>query len=91
MGLKDALIITVLGMGVVFIGLLLTSLMIYAFSAVSKWMERPRAKETKPAVERVKPAEPTVEIKPEIIAVITAVLEVEFKKLSLLEGKFTFR
>jgi sodium pump decarboxylase gamma subunit len=90
MGLKDALIITVLGMGVVFIGLVLTSLMIYGFSAVSRWMERPRAKETKP-VETVKPAVRTTEIKPEIIAVITAVLEVEFKKLSLLEGKFTFR
>lgn len=90
MGLKDALIVTVLGMGVVYIGLVLTSLMIYGFSAVSRWMERPRAKETKP-VEIVKPAEPTKEITPEIIAVITAVLEVEFKKLSLLEGKFTFR
>lgn len=90
MGLIDALIVTVLGMGVVYIGLVLTSLMIYGFSAVSRWMERPRAKETKP-VKIVKPAEVTADVEPEIIAVITAVLEVEFMKLSLLEGKFTFR
>lgn len=90
MGIKDALIVTGLGIAVVYIGLVLTSLMIYGFSAVSRWMERPRAKETKP-VEIVKPAEVTADVEPEIIAVITAVLEVEFMKLSLLEGKFTFR
>lgn len=88
MDIKDALTITALGIGVVFFGLLLTNLMIYSFSLI------PRItglfKKKKPAAAPGQ-TEVTTEAEPEIIAVITAVLEVEFRKQALLEGKFTFR
>ncbi len=90
MDTNDALMITFLGISVVFIGLLLTSLMIYSFSLIPKIagiFKKEDVPETPPVVE----AEPSITVEPEVIAVITAVLEVEFRKLSLLEGKFTFK
>jgi Na+-transporting methylmalonyl-CoA/oxaloacetate decarboxylase gamma subunit len=90
MEIKDALTITALGISVVFIGLILTSLMIRSFSFIHRLPRLFRKGEPEKEAE-VKPAAVTVETDPDIIAIITAVLEVEFRKLSLLEGKFTFK
>ena len=90
MELKDALIVTVLGISVVFIGLLLTSLMIYSFSLVPGIKRLFGKKEVKAAGPTAS-ANVSADVEPEVVAVITAVLEVEFRKLSLLEGKFTFK
>ncbi|MCP5051635.1 MAG: OadG family protein [bacterium] len=99
MDINDALTITVLGISVVFAGLLLTSLMIHSFSLIPKLSgllvrrrekkkEAVAAMETKDAAE-IKPIGP---VEPELLAVITAVLEVEWRlRASLLEGKFTFK
>jgi Na+-transporting methylmalonyl-CoA/oxaloacetate decarboxylase gamma subunit len=74
--LSDALVITGLGMAVVFSGLLLTAGLIVGLG----WMQRPTAApKTAPEpgdpVPPAAPAGPAVE--PEILTVITAVLEVE--------------
>lgn len=98
MELKDALMITVLGIGVVYVGLILTSLMIYSFSLLPLVTAFFSAK--KPAVdaEQVnadavpRTTQPQPEVSPEILAVITSVLEVELRlRSSLTEGKFTFK
>lgn len=90
MELKDALTVTGLGVAVVFIGLVLTSLMISSFSALPRLLKM--FKKEAPVTEAEAPPTPvTADTDPDIIAVITAVLEVEFRKLSLLEGKFTFK
>ncbi len=91
MELKDALTITFLGIGVVFIGLILTNLMIYSFSIFPKLLDLFKRKKSIEAESVVAHAQPEIEVEPDVIAIITAVLEVEFKKLSLLEGKFTFK
>jgi len=100
--LNDALIITLVGLVVVFVGLVLTQLMIHSFSLIPwliLFLDRFKNKERKGAVAAVAVQEPVakVEIKPvgpveaEIVAVITAVLEVELRlRASLIEGKFTF-
>jgi Na+-transporting methylmalonyl-CoA/oxaloacetate decarboxylase gamma subunit len=95
--MKDALTITVLGIGVVFVGLMLTNLMIRSFSLLPKiaaiFMRSKSAED-----DNVSGQETTAEIKPlkpvtpEILAAITAVLEVELRlRASLTEGKFTFK
>ena len=66
MGLLEGLTISALGMGVVFAGLLLTSLFIVAFPRVAA-----RRRRRKPAP--APPAPPP----PEIVGVIAAVLEAE--------------
>ncbi|MCP4152835.1 MAG: OadG family protein [bacterium] len=93
MELNDALIITGLGISVVFIGLILTNLMINSFTAIPKFLGLFKKKDSQLAETVEKPVETAVDatVDPDVIAVITAVLEVEFKKLSLLEGKFTFK
>ncbi len=93
MELNDALIITGLGISVVFIGLILTNLMINSFTAIPKFLGLFKKKDSQLAETVEKPVEIAVDatVDPDVIAVITAVLEVEFKKLSLLEGKFTFK
>ncbi len=90
MELKDALTITALGITVVFLGLILTNLMIYSFSLIPR-LKRLFGKKEPEAAPPSAPAEVSADVEPEVIAVITAVLEVEFRKLSLLEGKFTFK
>lgn len=71
MDLAEALTITVLGMGVTFLGLTLTSLLIVAFSLVPKlFAPRPEQPVTKP----VPAGEP---IPAEVLTVIATVLEVE--------------
>jgi len=79
MELDDALTITMLGMGVVFSGLALTSLLILTFGAVPRLAERWSAKHDAVHQEASRPeASHTGEpVDPEIVSVITAVLEVE--------------
>ena len=98
MELKDALTITVLGIGVVFVGLLLTNLMIHSFSILPKLsrlfsrsgVEKNTAVETTEAAEVGESS--AAPVGPEIMAVITTVLEVELRiRSSLTEGKFTFK
>ncbi len=94
MELKDALIVTGLGLSVVFIGLILTNLMIYSFSAIPRFLQRfKKTKEESPAEAPAAPAgeAESAELDPDIIAVITTVLEIEFRKMALLEGRFTFK
>ncbi len=88
MDLSDALTITALGMGMVFLGLILTSLLIISFS----WLGRLREYRTTTA-----PAETTTEpqttsgerLAPEVIAVITAVLETERRLYHPEQGRLT--
>ena len=101
--IRDALIITVLGISVVFIGLMLTKLMINSFSLlpkISALFEKLRGKKNTAEVQASSQAtaavppvlKPVGPVTPEILAAITAVLEVEFRlRLSLTEGKFTFK
>lgn len=74
MPIADALSITLLGMGVVFSGLILTATMIWSFSALPQLLSRAAA-QTQPL-----PSDSPEEgapVPPEILAVITTVLEVE--------------
>jgi Na+-transporting methylmalonyl-CoA/oxaloacetate decarboxylase gamma subunit len=91
MELKDALTVTGLGIGVVFIGLLLTSLMIYSFSFIPRLAGLFMARLFKPVrapvkSEPVKPAKPVPPVDPGVIAVISTVLEAEWRlRTALLE------
>ncbi len=77
MDLSEALTITALGMGVVFVGLILTSLLIVAFSVVPRLLERRSAEATAmPAPDR-QPAPTGEPVPPEVLTVIATVLEVE--------------
>lgn len=76
MSLGDALTITVLGMAVVFSGLLLTALLIVAFSQVQRLLETPTRAEL-PATQNVPTTTPGPEPTPEVLTVITTVLEIE--------------
>lgn len=77
MELSEALTVTALGMGVVFLGLILTSLLIVAFSAVPRLLG-PRGQEPGEAVSAEAPARPPGEpVPPEVVTVIATVLEVE--------------
>lgn len=85
MNVTDALIVTGLGMGVVYIGLILTNLMIYSFSIVPRLLERMKQRrlrvKSEPAV-HVKPAQaepPAPPVTPDILAVITTVIETEWR------------
>jgi Na+-transporting methylmalonyl-CoA/oxaloacetate decarboxylase gamma subunit len=74
----DALIVTGLGMGVVFIGLALTSLMIWSFSAVpGLFQNRRRQAETRAPAAAAAAAETPVD--PRVLAVILTVLEIELR------------
>ncbi len=76
MPLSDALTITLLGMAVVFCGLLLTATLIWSFSAVPAAAARIR-RGTSPGAATVDPVTDTPPVPPEILAVITTVLEIE--------------
>jgi Na+-transporting methylmalonyl-CoA/oxaloacetate decarboxylase gamma subunit len=91
MNLNDAFVITGLGIGIVFTGLILTSLLIYAFSFFPNLFAKlkRKVKETEKIIE--KPQE-MKEVSPDIVAVLATIIEVEFRlKLSVMEGKFTYR
>lgn len=75
MSLGDALVITVLGMGVVFIGLILTALLITAFGLLSRVEERRAALPDEPAAPALPVA--TGPVDDAVLAVISTVIEVE--------------
>jgi Na+-transporting methylmalonyl-CoA/oxaloacetate decarboxylase gamma subunit len=83
-------VISITGMTVVFIGLLLTSLVIYSFSFLPRLLEYlgKRGEERRTA-----PKEKQVEkIDPDVLAVIATVLEVERRlHFSFEKSKFTFK
>jgi Na+-transporting methylmalonyl-CoA/oxaloacetate decarboxylase gamma subunit len=94
--IRDALIVSLVGMGVVFAGLLLTSFLISAISLVPAWadrrQQRPALAPPVPASREVVPATITPVPPPDTAAVIVALLEVEMR----LHGgeraaRFTFR
>jgi len=75
--LSDALIITFFGISVVFIGLILTSLLIFSFSHFPRLFQKIH----KPVSKKVVPPETVFQepLEPDIIAVIATVLEVELR------------
>jgi len=77
MDIWDALTISGLGIGVVFLGLIFTSLLIFSFS----FFPRLFARKAEPAADQAPaPAETMpAAIDPDILAVLTAVLEVELR------------
>ena len=95
MAISDAIIISLVGMGVVFCGLLLTSWLISVIALVPAWLERRRQAVPPPFVpvakETVQPLITPVPL-PDMAAVIVVLLEVEMR----LHGgdrpsRFTFR
>jgi Na+-transporting methylmalonyl-CoA/oxaloacetate decarboxylase gamma subunit len=86
--MSDEIQITILGITVVFLGLILTSMLIYSFSFFQKFEEFKRRKHKK---SEPKEQKTTINIESDIIAVLTAILEIELRlKISLDESKFTF-
>ena len=94
MDMKDALIITGLGIGVVFSGLILTNLTILLITNFSRWAHWGKREPEGPSALR-RPADPAGEEKtasPEQLAVIAAILEVESRlRKSIADTRFTFR
>jgi Na+-transporting methylmalonyl-CoA/oxaloacetate decarboxylase gamma subunit len=87
MNLYDALTVTVLGMGVVFSGLLLTSLLIVTFATLPRVAERWASRGDRAAAAPTRAADPSSEpVAPEVVSVITAVLEVERRLYHAEEG-----
>lgn len=99
MSIRDALIVSLVGMGVVFVGLVVTSWLISAISLVPAWMGRRRhdaaaappppaqTAVAAPAAAAVAPAPD-----PDTAAVIAALLDVEMRLYGGLRGdRFTFR
>jgi Na+-transporting methylmalonyl-CoA/oxaloacetate decarboxylase gamma subunit len=77
MDIWDALTISLLGIGVVFLGLIFTSLLISSFSTIPRLFAR--KEKPAPATATAPAAGPPVEIDPDILAVLTTVLEVELR------------
>lgn len=75
MSLFDALVITALGMGAVFVGLILTALLITSFSLVTRF-EQWRANQAR-LIATVVPSVKTTRVDDATLAVIWTVLEVE--------------
>jgi Na+-transporting methylmalonyl-CoA/oxaloacetate decarboxylase gamma subunit len=89
MDIKDALIITGLGIGVVFSGLILTDLLIASFSffpAVVQRFKKRRSAKKEGEVQLI--TKGSKEVDPDVVAVITAVLEVESRMRQALVEKF---
>ncbi len=76
MPLTDALTITVLGMAVVFCGLLLTAALIWSFSAAPGIVDRFRSRRGTDSGDH-RSAATTPPVSPDVLAVITTVLEIE--------------
>jgi len=96
--IRDALIVSLVGMGVVFIGLLLTSWLISAIALVPSWLGRrrqePAAAPSPPPPASAGPPRPAVPPvpDPDTAAVIAALLDVEMRLFGGLGGgRFTFR
>ena len=91
MSLNDALIITSLGLGVVFSGLILTAMLISSLSVIPALLKKGPKKINSNLREEPQTAA-AVEAEPEIIAVITAVLETEIRiHRAYGSSQFTFR
>lgn len=75
MSLIDALVITALGMGVVFIGLILTAMLISSFGLVARFQEA-RANRSRPT-DQVETEMAVGPVDDATLAVIWTVLEVE--------------
>jgi Na+-transporting methylmalonyl-CoA/oxaloacetate decarboxylase gamma subunit len=75
MTIADALTVTALGMAVVFSGLLLTALLIVVFGRVAQLLDAPSRSEAQAS--SPSPATTGPELAPEILTVITTVLEIE--------------
>ncbi len=101
MAIRDALIISLVGMGVVFSGLLLTSFLISAISLVPAWIQR---RKLAPAAEASPPAAAAAPLReavppavfpppaPAVLAVIGALLDVEMRLHGVNRSdRFTFR
>jgi Na+-transporting methylmalonyl-CoA/oxaloacetate decarboxylase gamma subunit len=94
--IRDALLISLVGMGVVFLGLLLTSWLISAIALVPAWLERRRQRRVPPpaaplARENAPPAVVPVP-SADAAAVIAALLEVEMRLYGGEQPRrFTFR
>jgi Na+-transporting methylmalonyl-CoA/oxaloacetate decarboxylase gamma subunit len=89
--IADALVITALGISVVFCGLILTALLISSLSFIPALL---KSRNSKPVATPVMTAAPAPEpaIAPEIIAVLTAVLETEIRlHRAYGSSRFTFR
>jgi len=94
--MKDALIVTFLGIAVVFSGLIMTSMMISAFSffprmaqKIKNALSRPQPQ---PAESPVETVDHRIEVSPDIVAVISAVIEAENRiRWASAASKFTFR
>ncbi len=94
MDLNDALIVTALGIAVVFSGLILTSLMISTFPLVPRLADKfKRNPQSRPQPESpIKTGQPPAKISPDIVAVISAVVEVEARIRRASAGsKYTFK
>lgn len=91
----DALLITAMGMGVTFIGLILTNLSINLFGQLTK-LRRSSTVEPIPVAPAVVPTEPASApsgvVTPEILSVIIAVLAIEIRLArSYRSSRFTFK
>ncbi|MCU0237789.1 MAG: OadG family protein [Acidobacteria bacterium] len=96
MAIRDALIVSLVGMGVVFSGLLLTSFLISAISLVPAWISRsrqaPPPPAPAPAPREALPLAVTPVPPPDTAAVIAALLEVEMRLHGVdRPARFTFR
>jgi Na+-transporting methylmalonyl-CoA/oxaloacetate decarboxylase gamma subunit len=89
MDIKDALTITGLGIGVVFSGLILTDLLIASFSFFPGMVQRfKKSRSAKKEGEVKFIPKDSEEVDPDVVAVITAVLEVESRMRQALVEKF---
>lgn len=89
MEINDALVITGLGIGVVFSGLILTNLMIASFSFFPRLIDRVKAGRSEKRERNIRlKNDQSGELDPDIIAVITTVLEVESRLRQALAEKF---
>lgn len=101
MTFDEALTVTWLGLGIVFGGLILTSLLIVSFSIPERLKKRKEKKAEQEVSAAPAPAAPAekkpveviapVKVEPEVLAVITTILEIELRlQLSSVESRFTF-
>ena len=94
MNLSDILIISLLGAGIVFIGLILTSILIYSFRIQEKLGHILKSGKSTPAQPAVKSAATTSndEISDEVLSVIATILEIELRiRANTYSQKFTFK
>jgi len=92
----DALLVTVMGMGVTFVGLLLTNLAINSFALLPKLLRTGATGEGAPTEQQVpsvtEPASQPAVVTPDTLAAIVAVLAIEIRLArSYSASRFTFK